>query len=200
MLVVIIVAIVVCLLIWKKVKEDRKYDTPKPGLKKDFKKNDGKNEDKTENIAKPDPVDVPPRYISETKRCQYCMSYIDKRATVCPVCHKRQYSAGSIVGSIFVAIILLIFLVNRSDKEQIERAENQVNYGNFTKISTGMSYDEVCDIFGKEGKFGYSMSMSLGTENLIYDYYYWYAPDGGYSLIAFVNNEVIVSTQVGLEK
>ena len=140
------------------------------------------------------------------KQCKYCYSEINKKAQVCPYCRKRQpVGFFKSVGYVMVFIVVVVFLLpNALEKKQDNMNKameaSPVNYENYCKVQSGMTYDQVCDLFGKEGKFGYSMTAGTGFGDYTYDYYYWYAPDGSYCLISFIDNEVIIATQVGLEK
>lgn len=87
---------------------------------------------------------------------------------------------------------------NTSSVQSTEsRVEGKVNYENFEKVKTGMTYDEVVEIFGKEGKIGSEVDVGLeGYETTIY---YWYDYTGVANCnVTFQGGKVVAKAQVGL--
>lgn len=98
------------------------------------------------------------------KQCKYCKMWIDEEATICPHCRKRQpMSAGkAILWTIFTIILVLIWYGNYSTEYEKNLETNTVTMENFDRIKTGMSYEEVCDIFGKEGTSASAFTVTVG--------------------------------------
>ena len=48
--------------------------------------------------------------MAKTKLCKYCRSEIDKKASVCPYCQKKQSGLGDAFKAVIVAIALIIFV------------------------------------------------------------------------------------------
>lgn len=139
------------------------------------------------------------------KKCKYCKSEIDDKARICPVCKKKQKHTG--LGILFLIIGLVLFTVvifsdstpapSSSVKEIIEEA-NPVNMENFKKIETGMTYEEVCAIFGSEGEL--LSSVDIGGDAFKTEMYYWYdITHIGNCNVTFQGGGVISKAQIGLK-
>ena len=48
--------------------------------------------------------------VSQTKKCKYCRSEIDDKATVCPYCKRSQINIGCLTG-IVILLLALLFLI-----------------------------------------------------------------------------------------
>lgn len=48
--------------------------------------------------------------MAKTKLCKYCRSQIDKKASICPHCQKKQSGIGDAFKAVIVAIALIIFV------------------------------------------------------------------------------------------
>lgn len=142
------------------------------------------------------------RVESPVKVCKYCQSTIDKKAKICPFCRKRQpVSPGAALfwGLLCFASLIVIFS-NAAENREAKMAANQVTQENYDSLESGMTYDEVCEVFGKKGRGHYSVSASLGDISSTLDYYYWYAPDGSFALICFDEaGEMVMGSSVNLK-
>lgn len=145
---------------------------------------------------------------SATKVCKYCRSEIDKKAKICPVCRKRQKKPGARI----FALLLLIFgaclyfgSMNSAVKDGLGNQissksviSNPVNLENFNKIETGMTYEQVCEIFGKEGTV--LSELDLGSDAFKTTMYYWYDITGVANCnVTVQGGKVIAKAQVGLK-
>ena len=78
-----------------------------------------------------------------------------------------------------------------------EPKKGKVNYENFEKIKSGMTYDEVVEIFGKEGKI--ASEVDIGMEGYETTLYYWYDYTGIANCnITFQDGKVVAKAQAGL--
>ena len=49
-------------------------------------------------------------FMAKTKLCKYCKSQIDKKASICPHCQKKQSGIGDAFKCVIAAIALIIFV------------------------------------------------------------------------------------------
>lgn len=79
--------------------------------------------------------------MEEKKKCKYCQSEINKKATVCPVCKKEVSNVNSIVAVIIAVIIGLTFIfIGESDNDLSSIIENeQIEEFSLSKETAGYS-------------------------------------------------------------
>jgi len=140
------------------------------------------------------------------KLCRYCRREIDKKASHCPFCGKRQ--PGSRVLIIIITIIFVLVLMgilSSSDSDNTSSTEDIIEEATGTAIITieeynqikdGMSVDEVVEIVGGDGTIQSSSEM-VGIKTEIY---IWYGDKpGSDALITFSDGKVFSKAQVNLE-
>lgn len=153
-------------------------------------------------------------------QCKKCKKVYPGSLKKCPDCQtKTPMSTGKKVVSIILLIvgISLVFsaAVNwedgseqqlssgRTDTQSIESSEvstntkGKVTYENFEKIETGMTYEQVVEIFGKEGKV--LSDVDIGMEEYSTTMYYWYDDTGIANCnVTIQGGKVVAKAQVGL--
>ena len=143
---------------------------------------------------------------NQNKQCRYCKMWIDSEASVCPHCQKRQpMSSGKFM--LWLALILIcIFLwyANYSTEYDNNMASNTVTMENFNKIKTGMTYEEVCEIFGKPGTgaTGFTVTVGVGDTTVAnsIEYKKWSTRYiSGSVVVAFSDNKVLTKIANNLE-
>lgn len=135
----------------------------------------------------------------KTKTCKYCRSEIDKKAKVCPVCRKRQKSGlGIAVGTIFVFLGIVLLALGFSDSPTKAIQADTVTIENFNKIETGMTYEQVCDILGKDGAVVSEVDIGVtGYKTTIYS---WYDNTGIANCnVTVQGGKVMAKAQIGLK-
>lgn len=147
--------------------------------------------------------------MKETKICKHCKEEIDKKAKICPHCRKKQ--SNSIVKGICIFLVA-IFIIgsissalnddSNSDSKKSSttiKEENNKCYATmdkFSNVSTGMTYDEVKEIMGCDGKLSTESSYADQSMKM----YYWYAKNGISNVtITFTNDIVSAKGQIGLD-
>lgn len=109
----------------------------------------------------------------------------------------------TLIASIIVVVIICFIpeMVSSSKNNagvSDSQATSGLTYSNFSKIQNGMSYNQVCQILGKEGKI--STEASSGDYSLAY---YTWESDNRYDFViitvGFKNGEVCAKSQVGLK-
>ena len=150
--------------------------------------------------------------MNETKKCKHCQSDIPKKASVCPVCRKKQKHTGL---GIFLLIIGLLMvscsygsmqndsdsanqsLSNVQNSEAIESLNDEyITLEEFNQIKTGMSYEEVVEIVGSEGTVMSEASVMDSTTTI----YSWYADNGiANANVTISDGKVMAKAQIGLE-
>lgn len=82
----------------------------------------------------------------ETKLCRYCRSEMDKKAKVCPTCHKKQSKKGGclIVLIILAAVILIPILLFSACFKAVDDAieSDKQEKGNNKVVAEEVLYDE----------------------------------------------------------
>lgn len=74
-------------------------------------------------------------------------------------------------------------------------ANSNLTYSNYSKIENGMTYKEVVDMLGEEGK----LSTSGGSNSYYLEYYEWFNSSGTKIIvIGFENGRVCAKSQTGL--
>ena len=103
---------------------------------------------------------------AKTKLCRHCRSEMDKKAKVCPTCHKKQgVSTGCIIGLVLLVIVVLIpvFIIGSCSKA----VDDAIKEDNKKADSKTISADEV--IFDENGlKITYK-GIEAGTLNVSTD-------------------------------
>lgn len=92
--------------------------------------------------------------------------------------------------------------VPTANSQQNENTEpndtEKVNYENFEKIQNGMTYEQVVEIFGKEGKV--LSEVDVGIEEYATIMYYWYDDTGIANCnVTIQGGKVVAKAQVGLQ-
>ncbi|MBQ8338534.1 MAG: hypothetical protein IJY33_05255, partial [Oscillospiraceae bacterium] len=86
-----------------------------------------------------------------------------------------------------------------SEQSEVEQTKAGVNYKNFEKIENGMTYNQVVEIFGGEGKVMSSVDLGTGDE-YVTTIYYWYDWTGVANCnVTFQGGKVVAKAQVGLQ-
>ena len=149
------------------------------------------------------------------KKCKYCQQEIDAKAKICPHCKKKQSNPIIRAVCIFFGVILICGGIStafggtetdtntntnstNSNNESVmkETDECYMTIEKFNQINTGMSYDEVKNIVGCDGKL--STESSVGDQTM--KVYYWYAEDGiSNATFSFYNDVLSAKSQIGLE-
>lgn len=143
--------------------------------------------------------------MAKTKKCKYCQSEIDKKATVCPVCKRTIKGHGClvivfIVLIIFCATIYGTFSINDAVQKEVSGVSEDSEYitlDEFNEIQTGMTYEQVVAIIGSSG----TPSVQTDGEGMSYQIYTWYGNGvaGSNANVTFINGEVSAKAQVGLK-
>ncbi len=143
---------------------------------------------------------------SATKKCKFCKSEIDSKATVCPICKRGQKKGhGCLITILIFAIVVLggIFMaINLSDSIQksVSGTKDNSEYitlEEYNTIETGMTYEQVAEIVGSKGTIS-SQVESNGYQIIIVT---WYGNGlaGSNANVTFTNNEATAKAQVGLK-
>lgn len=141
-----------------------------------------------------------------TKKCKFCQSEIDSRATVCPVCKrslKKNHGClfGILVFLIIVSSTITIALnMNSSIQKSVSGVEDSSEYitlEEYNKIDTGMTYEEVKEIVGSAGTI--SSQVESGGYKIIIITWYGNGTAGSNANVTFTNNSVTAKAQIGLQ-
>lgn len=132
------------------------------------------------------------------KKCPYCQSEIDSKASVCPVCKR------TIKGKKFFKICLVLFIFSfisfiiASITSPEKRTKNEyITMSEFLAIKPGMTYEEVANIVGGPGE----MMAESGDNNYKIHIVAWYGDSvsGANANVTFINGKVESKAQVGLK-
>lgn len=137
------------------------------------------------------------------KACKECGAEVSKSAKICPKCGKKLKHTGL---RVFIGIIVLfigIGAIISSDQNSTTQTENnitvtqeKVTLEKFNNIETGMTYQQVVDIIGEEGKL--STESAYGDQSM--QIYYWYSTNGiSNATVSFMNGKVTAKSQIGLD-
>lgn len=141
-----------------------------------------------------------------TKKCKFCQSEIDSKATICPVCKRSQKkNHGCLLGiMIFLIItastIAITFNMNSSIQKSVSGVDDSSEYitlEEYNKIDTGMTYEEVKEIVGSAGTI--SSQVESGGYKIIIVTWYGNGVPGSNANVTFTNNSVTAKAQVGLK-
>ena len=149
--------------------------------------------------------------------CQKCGKEIDNEAVICPSCGvstnntkqkpKKKKKHGCLIGIIIILIIFVLFLVivfsgddtAPSDDSNTQQTTEYITLEEFDRIKTGMTYEEVVEIVGCEGKLVTSSEFETANTKT----YGWSSKDmGGITYgatVAFIDNKVSWKQQIGLD-
>lgn len=146
-------------------------------------------------------------------KCQKCGNeYEGKRCSNCGKKNKKPISKGrKILGIIVIVLgiyILAMCAIGWNEDALLNNASSsvsgdtqinkKVSYENFEKIENGMTYQQVVEIFGKEGKVMSETDAGLGDEYKT-TIYYWYDDTGIANCnVTIQGGKVIAKAQVGL--
>lgn len=96
------------------------------------------------------------------------------------------------VSKFIVSVLMLITLLCFTACSDID---SNLTYSSYSKIENIMSYEEVVDILGEEGK----LSTSAGSSGYYLEYYEWSNHSGTKIIvIGFENGRVCAKSQTGL--
>lgn len=135
------------------------------------------------------------------KKCKYCQTEIDKKAKVCPQCHKDQTSPLTkalriVLGVMIVFIGIGVILSSGDDSSSKDEDKCYITLEEFNKIENGMTYEQVKEIVGCEGTVN-SDTEVMGSKMTIYS---WYGKDGiSNANVSIQDNKLINKTQIGLK-
>ncbi len=145
--------------------------------------------------------------MSKTKKCKHCQSDIPKKASVCPVCQKKQNKP--VLGAVLIlfGIIGIISALGGSDNSgttngsAVQNTEvsgttsiaTKLTVEKYNAIDFGMSYEDVVAIVGEEGENISEVSLADVTTSI----YQW---DEGLSNfnITIQDNQVTAKAQAGI--
>lgn len=152
--------------------------------------------------------------MSKLIQCKNCGKIYPTKLKCCPECFaaKPKQPAKIVIG---IAIVVLgAFLIlgviaslsgidstTPSSTPEVSSAEsnkNLVTYENFEKIENGMTYAQVVEIFGVDGKV--LSEVDTGDEEYKTTMYYWYDDTGIANCnVTFQGGVVVAKAQVGLQ-
>lgn len=127
--------------------------------------------------------------------CRKCGAVIEREWKCCPVCGTKLKRRHGTIIAVFVALYILCRLIILSTGDT---AKGQlVTVENYEKITTDMTYEDVCDLFGGR----HSLKFTANTDEYAVESYLWYAEDGRSNCtIAFDENGYVSSkSSFGLE-
>lgn len=151
--------------------------------------------------------------MSKLIQCKNCGKIYPSTLKCCPECFaaKPKQPAKIVIG---IAIVILgAFLIfggiasfvgvdtnnssSTSDSSSTDSEKSAVTYANFEKIENGMTYAQVVEIFGEDGKV--LSEVDMGEEEYKTTIYYWYDDTGIANCnVTFQGGVVIAKAQVGL--
>lgn len=140
---------------------------------------------------------------SKLIKCKTCGADIAKSANRCPNCGaKVKNTARTLTGILFLilGIILIIAAVGGSHSSETKAGTpiEKVTLENFGKINSSMTYEDVCQLFGKEGTL--DSEVDIGDSEYITQIYHWYDNTGvANCTITFQGGYMIAKAQVGLK-
>lgn len=134
------------------------------------------------------------------KKCRYCQTEIDKKAKICPQCHKSQSSPIASVFRVFLGVIIALIgigvFINAESNVEDDEDKCYISLDEFNRIENGMSYDQVKEIVGCEGTVN-SDTEIMGSKMTIYS---WYGKDGiSNANVNIQDGKLINKTQIGLK-
>lgn len=135
------------------------------------------------------------------KKCKYCQTEINKKAKICPQCHKNQANPFFITLRIILGIIIVLIGIGGivgagSDSKENDEDECYITLEEFNKIENGMTYDQVKNIVGCEG----TVNSDTEVENFKMTVYSWYGKDRiSNAIVDIENNKLVNKTQIGLQ-
>ena len=135
------------------------------------------------------------------KKCKYCQTEIDKKAKICPQCHKSQANPLISALRIFLGIIIVFIGIGvianiGGGTEDKDEDKCYITLDEFNKIENGMTYDQVKEIVGCDGTVN-SDTEVMGSKMTIYS---WYGKDGiSNANVNIQDNKLINKTQIGLK-
>ena len=156
-------------------------------------------------------------------QCKKCKKVYPGSLKKCPDCQtKTPISKTRLVFAIFLIIFGVSILFasisgmseSESDYEQnktlsssetvsqtadsVKEKKGEVNYENFEKIENGMTYQQVVELFGCEGKIMSETDIGLGEEYKT-TLYYWYDDTGVSNCnVTIQGGKVVAKAQIGL--
>lgn len=145
--------------------------------------------------------------MSKMKKCKHCQSDIPKKATVCPVCKKKQNKPALGAILILFGIIIIICALSGSDDSNTTNGSSVQNteVSGTTSIATkltvekynaidfGMSYEDVVAIIGEEGENISEVSVADVTTSI----YQWDEGLANFN-VTIQDNQVTAKAQAGV--
>ena len=142
------------------------------------------------------------------KKCKYCQTEIDKKAKICPHCHKKQTNIFIRILQVFLGFMVVCIGIGvvassgnssnskNSDNTTSDKEECYITLEEFNQIESGMTYEQVRDIVGCEGTVN-SDTEVMDSKMTIYS---WYGKDGiSNANVNIQDGKLINKTQIGLE-
>ncbi len=152
--------------------------------------------------------------MSKLIQCKNCGKFYPSTLKCCPECFaaKPKQPAKIVIG--IALVVLGVFLIFGgissfigietkdssaiSDVSLTDSEKSLVTYANFGKIENGMTYEQVVEIFGVDGKV--LSEVDMGDEEYKTTIYYWYDDTGIANCnVTFQGGVVIAKAQVGLQ-
>lgn len=149
-------------------------------------------------------------------QCKKCKEVYHGSLKKCPECGQKTPPSTKriVIGIIMCFIGLCIFVsavtnmnedtgtpsnpTSASEQNSENESKSKVTYENFEKIKTGMTYAQVVEIFGEEGKI--ISDVDVGMEEYATTMYYWYDDTGIANCnVTIQGGKVIAKAQVGLQ-
>ena len=119
----------------------------------------------------------------------------------------RDFKVLFVIALVFIVIAFVVVVLMQSNfnaentnssYSSVVSIASSVNYENFEKIQTGMTYEQVVEIFGKEGKI--MSTVDIGIEEYATTVYYWYDHTGVANCnVTVQGGKVVAKAQVGLK-
>lgn len=133
------------------------------------------------------------------KKCKHCMSEIDDKAKVCPHCGRRQKRRSSYIFGILLAVIGIVIIISAiAGNVENDEPKSKITIDNFNKVESGMTYDQVCELFGEEGTV--ASDVDIGDDQYKTTIYYWYDDTGVANCNVTIQGGVVVAkSQIGLK-
>ena len=156
-------------------------------------------------------------------KCNKCGKVFPNNLSNCPDCFEKNPKYVSIgikvlgcfliIFGVFVSMFSILFSScsfsgdSTSNKNTITTSQTQseaaeekaeVNLKNFEKIENGMTYEQVVEIFGKEGKVVSEFDLGLGEEYVLVTYSWSDKTNIANCTIVFEGGKVSSKGQIGL--
>ena len=132
------------------------------------------------------------------KKCPYCQSEIDNKASVCPVCKRTIKGKKFFKICLFLFIFSFISFIIASMVGPGKGTKSEyITMEEFLAIKPGMTYEEVVKIVGSPGE----IMAESGNNSYKIHIVGWYGDSmsGANANVTFVNGKVDSKAQAGLK-